>query len=82
MKSEDSHVEESGGHIMDLHGADASGARLFIAGLPSSADTTWLSQAFAGYGDICDVRVVRPGLGYVVFTSPLDASNALEKMQV
>lgn len=59
--------------------------KIFIAGLNDSIEESDVTQAFATFGDITSVRLNRDkagvrSFGYIAFTSPESAINAVEKI--
>jgi cold-inducible RNA-binding protein len=61
--------------------------KLFVGGLAWATDDNALRQAFEGFGEVTDAKVIQDrdtgrsrGFGFVTFQSEADANSALEGM--
>jgi len=66
---------------------DADGRKIFIGGLPFSADEDVIRDDFGKYGEIEDVYLPKErdtgklrGFGFVTFKDPRDAQDASDDM--
>ncbi|KAE8702999.1 Glycine-rich RNA-binding protein 2 [Hibiscus syriacus] len=73
--------------LNSLRCMSTSGKRLFIGGLPYGTDDQTLKEAFSGFGDVTEARVVidresgrSRGFGFVNFANDEAANNALSGM--
>uniref|UniRef100_A0A7S0QY70 RRM domain-containing protein n=1 Tax=Cryptomonas curvata TaxID=233186 RepID=A0A7S0QY70_9CRYP len=65
----------------DFREADLTGKRLFVTGLASTVDDVRLYLAFEQINGLLEAHVVKPGIGYVVFSEIRWADEALDKMK-
>ncbi|KAF8012872.1 hypothetical protein BT93_I0898 [Corymbia citriodora subsp. variegata] len=79
---------DSSAHCPSMHQAiRCMSSKLFIGGLSYGTDDMSLKEAFAGYGEIIEARVIMDretgrsrGFGFVSFASSDEASNAIQGM--
>ncbi|PKA49738.1 Glycine-rich RNA-binding protein 3, mitochondrial [Apostasia shenzhenica] len=64
-----------------------SSSKLFVGGLSYSTDDQTLREAFSGYGEVVEARVILDretgrsrGFGFITFTSGEEASAAITAM--
>ncbi|KAL3506477.1 hypothetical protein ACH5RR_031859 [Cinchona calisaya] len=64
-----------------------SSSRLFVGGLPWGTDDSSLKEAFSGFGEVIDAKVITDresgkskGFGFISFSSRESASSALSAM--